>query len=122
MNIENQEILDRFGKLVIDNIYNDALDHFKCIRSGTTKWNIGKEYTEVFSKLTDDEKEILFKYIKELLNTSIFSFLQIFEENPEFKIIFKNGNGQQIDLNKISEMLKSEHHGEDGWIKKFGVE
>jgi hypothetical protein len=119
--MENKEILDRFGKLVVEYTYDDAIRYFKALRSGTTKWGTGKEYTEVLNKLTESDKDSLYKYFRESLSTAIFSFLQIFEEHPEFKIVFED-KGKQIDLNAISEMLKSEHQGDDGWIKRFSKE
>jgi|GEM_PF-4563260 len=44
--------------------------------------------------------------------------MQIFEDHPQFKIVHEE-NGQQVDLNRISEMLKAEHHS---WIKRFSKE
>ena len=113
-----QEILDEFGKLIINNIFDESLTYYESLRTKTTKWNIGQEYSEIIDKLSEHDKDILFTYIKSILSASIFSFLQIFEENSNFKIIYED-NKKIVDLNKISEMLKAEHHGENGWIERF---
>ena len=42
-----------------------------------------------------------------------------FEENEEYKIVYENNGGRQVDLNKISEMLKAELSRENGWIDRF---
>ncbi|MRJ09126.1 hypothetical protein EDL99_09670 [Ornithobacterium rhinotracheale] len=48
----------------------------------------------------------------------LFEFFNLFEENEEYKIIYEE-DGQQVDLVKISEMLKAEPLGENGWIERF---
>ena len=117
----NQEILDDFGKKIINNIYDDALSYFMQLKNGTTKWNTGKEYTDVINKLDKKEQDLLFKYFKETIETTIFGLLGFFEEHPEFKIIYEK-DGQQVDLNEISEMLKAEPIAENGWIERFSKE
>lgn len=117
----SKEILDVFGKKVIENIYDDGIHYFNQITTNTTKWGAGKEYSDIFSKLNKEDKILATKYISEVLSTSIFAFLKIFEEHPEYKIIYEE-DGQQVDLNKISEMLKAELLIENGWIQRFSKE
>lgn len=114
----NQEILDSFGSKLIDKVYDDAIGYFDQIASGNTKWDIGKEYTNVIDTLNDEDQIILRKYIKEIIGTSLFAFLGIFEENQEFKIKYVE-EGREVDLMTISEMLKAEPTIQDGWIDRF---
>jgi hypothetical protein len=114
----NQEILDNLGKLVVDNIYDDVIKYFRELKDNNTKWGTGTEYTDVFNKLNEEDKETLAKYVKDTVRTTIFGVLGIFEEHPEFKFIYEE-NGQQVDLTKISEMLKAELIIENGWIERF---
>jgi transcription initiation factor IIE alpha subunit len=116
--MSNTEILDKIGKTVVEKVYDESLSYFRALRAGTTKWGIGKEYTDVLNKLSESDKDILYKLHESTINTAIFSFMQIFEDHPEFKIVYEE-NGRQVDLNKISEMLKAEHHS---WIKRFSQE
>lgn len=55
------------------------------------------------------------------MSGTLFDFLKIFEEHPEFKIIYEE-NGQQVNLVEISEMLKAEPIIENGWIDRFSKE
>jgi hypothetical protein len=116
--MKNDEILDKFGFLVVNNVYDEALKNFKALIDGTTKWGTGKEYTYLLNKLSSEDKAIFLKLHENTINTAIFSFLKIFEENTQFKIVYDD-NEIQVDLNKISEMLKSEHIE---WIKKYSEE
>ena len=114
----NKEILDEFGKKITNGIYDDALSYFTHLKNGTTKWGTGKEYTDVINKLNKNDQDLLYNYFKETIETTIFGLLGLFEENPHYKIIYEE-NGQQIDLTKISEMLKAELISENGWIERF---
>ena len=79
---------------------------------------------EIYSKIGENlfqNPSIIKEYIYELTSGTIFDFLRIFEEHPEFKIIYEE-NGNQVDLNKISEMLKAEPIIDNGWIQRFSKE
>lgn len=114
----SKEVLDRFGKIVTETVYDDAVSHFINLINGTTKWGIGKEYTEVFQKLSKSDQQVLLKYIETTIGTVIFGMLGIYEENPEFKLTYEE-NGERIDLVEASEMLKAEPTIEGGWIDRF---
>jgi hypothetical protein len=114
----NQEILDNLGKIIIKNVYDDGVNYLYELRNNKTKWGTGKEYTDVFNKLDKGDVDILTKYITETIRTTIFGIIGVFEENPEFKIIYEEDE-QQVDLTKISEMLKAELIIENGWIARF---
>ncbi|MEW4923627.1 hypothetical protein [Algibacter sp. 2305UL17-15] len=113
-----KEILDDFGSKLIERVYDDAINYFDQIVSGTTPWGVGKEYTDIFKKLSKEDHVLLRRYIKETIGTSLFAVLGIFEENPEFKIKYI-GEGKEMDLVAISEMLKAEPTIENGWIDRF---
>ncbi|CAM1345107.1 hypothetical protein [Tenacibaculum amylolyticum] len=114
----NKEILNQFGELVIEYVYDDAIKHLNDLINDSTKWGVGKEYTEVFDKLSKEDVNKLKAYVKKTIGTSLFSFLSILEENEEFKLIYEE-NKNQVNLVEISEMLKAEPTIENGWIERF---
>lgn len=115
----NQEILDQFGVYVVSQVYDDSMKYLKVLIEGSTKWGTGKEYTDVFQKLSPNDRKVLYKYVDDTVRTVIFGLLGIFEENEKYKIVYENNGGGQVDLNKISEMLKAELSRENGWIDRF---
>ena len=115
----NQEILDQFGVYVVSQVYDDSMKYLKELIEGSTKWGTGKEYTDVFQKLGPNDRKVLYKYVDDTVRTVIFGLLGIFEENEKYKIVYENNGGGQVDLNKISEMLKAELSRENGWIARF---
>jgi hypothetical protein len=117
----NQEILDEFGKYVGKDAFDSTYGSIIEVLNGTCPNPLMKNLIELFSRFSDTEKEIIKEYIYDLIAGTLFDFLRIFEENPKYKIIYEE-DGQQVDLNKISEMLKAEPIIENGWIKRFSKE
>jgi hypothetical protein len=117
----NKEILDRFGKLVVNSIVDRRYNGINKIIKNGYKNPTKLHYNELFNNLSEKEKELLYSFEKENINSLLFDFLNLFEENPEFKIIYEE-EGLQVDLNKTSEMLKAEPIIENGWIERFSKE
>lgn len=118
---KNQKILDKFGEIIIKDVFDDNYKYFKEVLKGETKWDTGKEYTEIFNKLNENDKEKIQLFFLEMLKTNLFSFLSIFENYEFFKLYFEDEN-IKINLVEISEMLKSEPIIENGWIERFSKE
>lgn len=114
----NQEILDEFGKKIVNNILDRYYRGIKKELNEGIKNPIEQEYNTIFKSLTEKQKKYIYIYIKENINSILFDFLNFFEENEQFKLIYEE-SGKQVDLVKISEMLKAEPIIENGWIKRF---
>ena len=114
----NQEILDEFGGIIINDIYDDSIKYFNQLIENKTKWGTGQIFSIFLNKLSVEDREILKTYLEESIKTSIFGFLGIFEEHERFKLIYEE-DGKQVNLVEISEMLKAEPIIENGWIERF---
>ncbi len=44
----NKEVLDNFGKLIIENIYDDGLSSLNQIITGTTAWGRNQDLVDFF--------------------------------------------------------------------------
>jgi len=114
----NQEILDTIGEEIIKFSFDPAIGNLLSLRIKENPPVIFKEYVELFKKMNNKEFSILQKYLEESIGDTIFNILRIFEEDERFKLIYEE-NGKQINLVEISEMLKAELLGENGWIERF---
>ena len=114
----NQEILDTIGEEIIKFSFDPAIGNLLSLRIKENPPVIFKEYVELFKKMNNKEFSILQKYLEESIGDTIFNILRIFEEDERFKLIYEE-NGKQINLVEISEMLKAEPLGENGWIDRF---
>jgi hypothetical protein len=117
----NNEILDTFGKYVGSDAFDSSYGSIIEVLNGTCPNLQMKDKVELFSRFSESEKRVIKDYVYDLISGTLFDFLRIFEEHPEFKIVYEE-DGQQVDLNKISEMLKAEPIIENGWIQRFSNE
>lgn len=114
----NEQILDEFGNLIAQEVFDKQ---YKFILNGVVELSDTEDYKNLFKEMNLEQKKEIELYTREVLKGSLFDFLRIFEENTHFKLIYDNDE-QQLDLNKISQMLKSEPIIENGWIDRFSKE
>jgi hypothetical protein len=113
-----KKILDRFGELVATEMFDSQ---YRFVKNKTEDLAQTDGYKNLFNGMNVEQKSEIEYYTREILKGAAFDFLRIFEEHPEFKIVYEE-NGQQVDLNKISEMLKAEPIIDNGWIQKYSKE
>ncbi|CAG2531946.1 hypothetical protein MAR621_02598 [Maribacter dokdonensis] len=111
----NQEILDEFGKILISDVFDKG---YEIIKNDISDLAETEGYEKLFGNMNNDQKMEIEKFTKEILEGVLFQFLKIFEENKQFKLLYEKEN-IQVNLVKISEMLKAEPIIEDGWINRF---
>lgn len=114
----NKEILDQFGNLIAKEMFDNQ---YRFILNKVEDLVQTEGYTNLFKGMSDEQKNEIEFYTREILKGATFDFFKIFEEHPEFKIVYEE-DGNQVDLNKISEMLKAEPIIENGWIDRFSKE
>lgn len=114
----NTEILDELGERIIKDCFDGYIKQVISLRVKENPPAIFKEKCDFLRSLTDDQFSDLKKILRGSFEVSFFEFFKIFEENPHYKILYSEGSNE-VDLTKISEMLKAEHMIEDGWIDRF---
>jgi hypothetical protein len=112
----NQEILDEFGKILIDRVFDNQ---YSFILNKIEDLALTEEYKNLFEGMSDVKKKEIETYTYELLKGALFDFLKVFEENKQFKLIHEDNEGKLVDLTDISEMLKAEPIIENGWIARY---
>lgn len=113
-----KSILDEYGKLMIQSVFDNQ---YNFIKNDIKDLAETEGYKNLFGNMNPLQKREIENYTNELLRGCLFDFLKIFEENDEFKLIYEE-DGQQVNLVKISEMLKAEPFIENGWIQRFSKE
>lgn len=110
-----KEILNDFGKLIAQEVFDSQ---YKFILNKVEDLAETDEYTNLFKGMNEQQKLEMESYTREILKGTIFDFLKIFEEHTKFKVVYGD-NKNQVDVNKISQMLKAEPIIENGWIQRF---
>ena len=118
----NDDILNYFGKCVIEEVYDPALYGVNQVIDLTTKNPIDQKNYSVFSDLTEEQKVKLKELIKSTTVDIIYRFLEMIEEHDdEFKIVIEK-ESESYSLTEISEKMGSEIadvESEEGWINRF---
>lgn len=96
----NKEILDEFGKKIIEECIDPGLGNLSSLRKKENPPILFKDYVNLFKKLDEKDFEILKRYIKDSLGGLTFNILRILEENEQFKLYYESDD-QKVDLVKI---------------------
>lgn len=119
---KTEDIVNCFGKCVIEEVYDPALYGVNQVIDLTTKNPIDQKNYSVFSSFTEEQKEKLKELMKTTTVDIIYRFLEMIEEHDEeFKIVIENGS-ESYSLTDISEKMGSEIadiEDEEGWINQF---
>ena len=117
-----EDILNYFGKCVIEEVYDPALYGVNQVIDLTTKNPIDQKNYSVFSDLTEEQKVKLKELMKSTTVDIIYRFLEMIEEHDdEFKIVIEK-ESESYSLTEISEKMGSEIadvESEEGWINRF---
>lgn len=116
-----QKYLDEFGRLFFKKCYKRQVDFNNQVLSDKLINNVYKDINDLYMKLDTPDKDTLKKYIEDVILGLNHDFLNFFEENYDYKLVYTNNNNI-IDLRKLSEKSSSGMlHGEIfTWIDKYG--
>ena len=118
---KKKEILDFFGKMLIENVRDRSLDISMSIAKYETPNPVHRKRYECFSSLSEEQKEAMCDLLSQTISSTIFNFLDMIEWKHEFLKLIITKNGKEYDLCDISEKMGAEiaFMGEEGWIQKF---
>jgi len=110
--------LDKFGKIIIDNLRDKQIDYFKGLLEDKWKAEDLKELQQKLKQFNQEERKILNELIENILTHSIHDFLFSIQENSDLdkglEILIDNEN-----VATLSDGLHGEIFGDEGWIQKF---
>jgi len=112
------EMLDDFGKIVIECVRDPALEGAIKLLTGKSANPILTRQYEILKTLTIEQREKVTDLISETISEVIFEFLHIFSDNPDdIKLIVKQ-DGVEHDYCDLTEHAGSEIVGldrDDAW-------
>lgn len=118
---KEQEILDSFGKVVIEEVRDYSLGIAMGIAKQTTVNPVDLKQYSIFSTLSTEQQEAVCDLLSETVTSTIYNFLEMFEANAEMMKLILLDDGKEYNMMEISEKMGSEIacHEEDGWIQRF---
>jgi len=107
--------LDKFGKVISEDLRDSILNHYLDIESGFIGSPICKELAAQLSAFSDEQKKVIRSLLTNCIDSGIHDFLVAIEEEREgvsIQIGGKNIAGESDGLN-------GEIFTGDGWFDKF---
>ncbi len=116
-----KELLDKFGKKVIECARDRSLNIPKRIIDQTTPNQVHIAQYEGLNDLNEDERKLVKTLISDTITDTIFNLLHIFEDYPESMRLYVVEDGVEYDIRDICEVVGGEiaFITEEGWIQKF---
>ena len=116
--MKEEKELDKFGKFLIENLYDKGLDSFEKLANGNVNAESKQALQEKLEMFTPNQLEIVKNVVSTVLTTSMHDFLFALAERSDFdgdiEIIVDNKN-----IAEDSDGLQGELFSEDGWLQKF---
>ena len=118
---KKQELLDIFGKLLIEDVRDSSLVISTGIVEQTTVNKVDLERYSIFSTLKTEQKKAVCELLSETITDVIYNFLDMFEANDEIVKLVLINDGKEYDMVYVSEKMGGEiaRHDDEGWIQKF---
>jgi hypothetical protein len=119
--INKKEILDGFGKTLINYTRDEVIEINNLIMSGKMNAAEAKELYNLFTHLDGNQQEIVRKFVLNAVDQTMHHFLWMIEQNDEIDLIYKNSENfkMEVSLKDISDGLSAELYTKEGWIERF---
>lgn len=121
--LTDKEILEKFGKELMEHCRDSALEVFHATLEGKMKSPDCVNLYQRSLNFSDENKTILKDFVYSFIDNTIHHFLWELEDNYEFDLIYykdKEKNPKDfVSLPEISDGLCGEPLTEDGWIEKY---
>lgn len=115
-----EEILDEFGKLLIQELRDTSIDEMNNIINGRSKAPVNIELFKKLENFSSDQISILNEFVVKAIDKELHNTLFMIENYAEkLSLVYRDENEAGISLTEISDGLSGELYTEDGWIERF---
>lgn len=112
------EALDQFGRFIVVNLRDKAIDQHIQLRDGKLKGESVQDLQNQVALLTTEQKDLMLRVMKDAIDTAmhdlLFAIQDAHDRNQGIEIIVSGTN-----VAEASGMLNGEPLGPDGWIVRF---
>jgi len=115
------EILQKFGQLLISEVRDEAINKYEMIAAGTMKSEPAKELHSKFTNFTEGQISIVRQFVVSSIDDVVHNFLWMLEQHEDDidLLCSKDDSSDKENVRKLSDGLSGEIYTEDGWIAKF---
>lgn len=110
----DNNVLDKFGKIFIDEVRDYTMDIMELILNGKMGGLVVDEIKSKISEFDKEDKEVISMIVSEAITTCMHHMLVMCEQHEEIQLLYNSK-----DLDEESDGLCGELYTEDGWIYRF---
>lgn len=116
-----QEILQKFGRILISEVRDEAIDKYEMIVGGTMKSVPAIDIHRKLNSFTDEQLSIVRQVVVGSIDDVIHNFLWMLEQHED-DIDLLCGEDEESNKENVCDLsdgLSGEIYTEDGWIAKY---
>ena len=117
--MSQQDLLESFAQEVVKYARDDVITYFDDFFKGKTRSLTGKILLQKYQEAEDKEQFLREYMIPHAVDSAIEVFLQIFDQQPRFKISIQNPQGEYVDALDLTDGCEAEYVGADGWVERY---
>lgn len=115
----NNNLLEKFGHLLMTEVRDETLEKYEMISSGKLKSSIALELHNKLSTLDQEQLSVVMGIVMSSIDDTIHNFLWMFEQYEDIVQVICHEDEITANLNDISDGLSGELYTDDGWITRF---
>lgn len=115
------ELLEKFGQIIISEVRDEAIDKFQMIASGEMKSAAATSLHEKLTGFSKDELDVVREVVVSSIDDVLHNFLWMIEQHEEDISVgcAEHEDSSKEDVRELSDGLSGEMYTEDGWIAKY---
>lgn len=117
--IDNKQVLDYFGQVLMREIRDEAIDDWERIFQGKMRDNESKKNFQTVNTFSPEQVQFIVDMFPKIIDTAIHHLLWTLEQEEDINVLIKAEGNKVVNIREVSDGLSGELYTEDGWISRF---
>ncbi len=117
--MRTNNLLESFGKAVIENLRDTSIEEYLSIKSGQMTSADARDIHQTYLSTNPTDRDKIDKIVFNMIDRILHNALVLFEQSADFTITGKAAIASEADIVEMSDGLSGELYTDDGWIKKY---
>jgi len=111
-----KEVLDRFGKLLMEQVRDESIEDWTYILDGSMKGETAEKFRPELSRLDSGTLALIERLVPEIVDTTLHYLLWTLDQEESVEIAVKTPAGKVPSLREVSDGLAGDLYD---WIPRF---
>ncbi len=117
----NDEILEKFGQVLISEVRDETIDKFQMIASGSMKSVPALELHRKLNTFSEDQLSVIRQVVVSSIDDVVHNFLWMLEQHEDDIVLScgEDKSSKKENVMELSDGISGEIYTDDGWIAKY---